>query len=274
MTKTLFELHPTHNPHRWRLPVTQQVSVGREGAPFMFGGVGLAASVTALERTCERPVIWATAQYLSFARPPAILDLDVWIPVNGQQTTQARVIGHVDDQEILAVNAALGDRPGLADDRWVSAPAVPPPADCRRGYTRAPGEIAGLHDRLEIRIAHGRFRTEPMGGERSPDGRLTLWLRAIGGEPVDSGMLAVMADYLPSAVSSAVGEFFFANSLDNTIRFAGRDATEWVLADIHIESLHRGFAHGAMRMFSERGQLLAIGSQSMVLRRPGPRPPG
>ena len=42
MTASLFELRPTHNPHRWRLPITRQVSVGQEGSPFMFGGIGLA----------------------------------------------------------------------------------------------------------------------------------------------------------------------------------------------------------------------------------------
>ena len=42
------------------------------GFAFMFGGVGLAAAVGAMERTCERPVIWATAQYLSYARPPSV----------------------------------------------------------------------------------------------------------------------------------------------------------------------------------------------------------
>ena len=41
-----------------------------------------------MERTCGRPVIWATAQYLSFARLGAIVDLDVWIPAVGKHTAR------------------------------------------------------------------------------------------------------------------------------------------------------------------------------------------
>jgi hypothetical protein len=107
MNDDLFDLHATHNPHRWYLPITESVCVGPKGGAFMFGGVGLAASVRALERTSGRPLIWATSQYLSYARPPQIVDLDVHIPVNGKQTTQARVIAHVGDQEIVTVLAAL-----------------------------------------------------------------------------------------------------------------------------------------------------------------------
>ena len=58
-------LEATHNPHRWYLPVIPRLSV-RE--IFLFGGAGLAAATTALEETTGRPVVWATAQYLDFAK--------------------------------------------------------------------------------------------------------------------------------------------------------------------------------------------------------------
>src|SRR5262245_34759635 len=100
-------LKATHNSHRWYLPVERKLCV-RQG--FLFGGCGLAAAVTALEATTGRPLVWATAQYLSYARTPSVLDLDVIVPVAGRHTTQARAIGHVGDQEIFTVNAALGSR--------------------------------------------------------------------------------------------------------------------------------------------------------------------
>src|SRR5687767_10880433 len=101
MDKLFFDLRATHNPHRWFLPLDASVCVGPPGSPFMFGGVGLASAVAALERTCGRPLIWATAQYLSYARPPSVVDLDVWTLAAGKHSTQARVVGHVDDREIL-----------------------------------------------------------------------------------------------------------------------------------------------------------------------------
>jgi acyl-CoA thioesterase len=128
---------------------------------FLFGGVGLASAIAAMERTTGRPVIWATAQYLSYARPPSVLDLDVRVPAAGKHNSQARVVGHVGDAEILTVNAALGRRPSELSHQWAACPDVPRPQDCApAAHWRADGE--GLHSRLEVRVAHGRFpRRQP-----------------------------------------------------------------------------------------------------------------
>ena len=141
MASEFFDLRATHNPHRWFLPVTREVVVGHGVEPFLFGGVGMAAAVRAMERTTERPVIWATAQYLSFARLGQVVDLDVWVPSAGRHTSQARVIGHVRDHEIITVNAALGERPGRIAGQWLQAPAAPCPAagqGCSRPSSPAP----------------------------------------------------------------------------------------------------------------------------------------
>ena len=79
MQASFFDLRATHNPHRWHLPLTPELCVGPPGQMFMFGGVGLASAIAAMEGTTGRPLIWATAQYLSYARPPSVVDLDVWM---------------------------------------------------------------------------------------------------------------------------------------------------------------------------------------------------
>ena len=61
----------------------------------MFGGSGLGAAIAAMEGTSGRPLVWATAQYLSFAQVETIVDIDVTLAVHGQKTTQARAVGHV-----------------------------------------------------------------------------------------------------------------------------------------------------------------------------------
>jgi acyl-CoA thioesterase len=265
-----FDLRATHNPHRWFLPITPEVAVGHGEHLFMFGGIGLAAGVTALERTCGRPVVWATAQYLSFARPGTVLDLDVWTPAEGRTVTQARVVGHVGDKEVITVNAALGARPQAPEGQWPRRPEAPPPQDCRPvGHDL--GEHLGLHERLDIRVAHGRYRSDrPIEGA-SPDGRMVLWARARGDHPLDSGLVAVIADYLASGVPNAIGGPMVVNSLDNTIRFGAIEPSEWVLCDVRIELVHAGFAHGTMYMFADSGRLMAIASQTMVLRGPPPQ---
>ena len=153
MDKLFFDLQSTHNPHRWYLPVEPRICVGPPASPFMFGGVGLASAVAAMERTCGRPLIWATAQYLSFAKPPSVVDLDVWTPVQGKYNSQARVIGHVDDKEIITVNAALGARPSELSGQWADKPDAPPPEDCDAADEQ---EEAPKHGRAR-KVEHDRL---------------------------------------------------------------------------------------------------------------------
>src|SRR6188472_2269640 len=115
-------LQPTHNPHRWYLPIEMGIATGGR---FMFGGCGLGAAIVAMERVLDRSVVWATAQYLDYAVIGDFVDIDVTVATSGHHTSQARVVAHVGDREILTVNAALGERPGV-DRQWAEPPAVPP----------------------------------------------------------------------------------------------------------------------------------------------------
>jgi acyl-CoA thioesterase len=265
MSETFFDLRGTHNPHRWYLPVVPSLCVGPPGNAFLFGGVGLAACISALERTVDRPVIWATAQYLSYARPPSIVDLDVTVPAHGKYNSQARVSGKVGDQEIITVNAALGRRPSELSHQWATAPDVPRPQDCPVS-DRWGGERDDLHSRLEVRVAYGRHGGGSGDGAVSADGRLALWCRSRQGHQVDASLLAVFADFIPSGVGAALGVRAGGNSLDNTIRVRRLAETEWVLLDIRIEGLHGGFGHGTANLFAEDGTLLASASQSLIIR--------
>jgi acyl-CoA thioesterase len=264
MSELFFDLRATHNPHRWYMPLSNAVCVGPPGNMFMFGGVGLASAVAAMERTCGRPVVWATAQYLSYAKPPSVVDLDVWTPVQGKYNTQARVVGHVDDREIFTVNAALGERPSEYSQQWIEMPEAPPPEACEAAeHWRGGGE--GLHSRIEVRVARGGFGQERIGNP-ALDGRSLLWIRPREGLAVDAPMLAIMADFVPSGVGNALGQNAGGNSLDNTLRIRRIVPTEWVLCDIRIHGVHGGFAHGAMSLFSQDGELMATASQSLIVR--------
>ncbi|WP_397417155.1 acyl-CoA thioesterase [Phenylobacterium sp.] len=264
MSAAFFDLKSTHNPHRWYLAVEPGICVGAVGSEFMFGGVGLASSVAAMERTTGRPVVWATAQYLSYARAGEVVDLDVWTPTQGKYNTQARVIGHVGDKEILTVNAALGARPSELSGQWVTPPDVPPPEDCAAGdHWR--GREAGLHSRVDVRIARGRYGADRVGKPQA-DGRSALWARPREGQAIDASMLAVFADFVPQGVGAALGLNAGGNSLDNTLRIRRIVPTDWVLCDIQITGVHGGFAHGLMSLFAQDGELMATASQSLILR--------
>lgn len=264
MDKLFFDLRSTHNPHRWYLPIEPNICVGPEGNRFMFGGVGMASAVAALERTTGRALIWATAQYLGYARPGTVVDIDVWTPVEGKYNTQARAIGHVGDKEIITVNAALGARPSEFSGQWRQAPAVPPPEDCPvQQHWRA--DESGLHSRMEMRFAKGRSGFDREGAAE-PDGRTILWARPRDNLAIDSTMLAIMADFVPQGVGNALGKNAGGNSLDNTLRIRRIVPTEWVLCDISISGVHGGFAHGSMSLYAQDGELMATASQSLIVR--------
>jgi len=265
MAKPFFDLIATHNSHRWYLPLNEGLCVGPPGRTFMFGGVGLGSAIQAMERTCERPVIWATAQYLSYARPPSVVDLDVSVPAAGRNTSQARVTGHVGDKEIFTVNAALGSRESPFSQQWVEAPDVPGPDACgRTDHWR--GDDEGVHGQIDMRLAKGNYGFTM--GARAPadDGRLIMWMRPKNGQDIDAATLAIFGDHVPSGIGNALGMNAGGNSLDNTIRIVQLVPTEWVLCDISITAVHAGFGHGSMRMFSEDGQLMATASQSVIVR--------
>jgi len=82
---------------RWRMEVVRGLT---SGTGALFGGCGLGACIEVMEQVTGRPCIWATAQYLSFARPPSIVELDAVEVVRGHQISQARVIARVGDTEV------------------------------------------------------------------------------------------------------------------------------------------------------------------------------
>ncbi len=264
MSEHFLNLCATHNSHRWYLPVTPNVTVGPPGKAFLFGGAGMSAAIRAMEQTCQRPVIWATAQYLSFARTDSIVDFDVREVTRGNTISQVRVAAHIGDQEILTVNAALGYREG-ASDQWRKAPAVPPPDECQPvKHWRGGGE--SIHARFETRLASGRYPSQKIEGGRSDDGRLVTWVRSRQGLVATSDLLAVIADFVPQATSHALGYHAGGNSLDNTVRFGRITPTDWILCDIRIEAIENAITHGSIHLFSPDGVLMATCSQSLILR--------
>lgn len=244
---------------RWRLPVTRELC---SGFGALFGGVGLGASVESVEAEFGRPVVWATAQFLSFARPPSVVDITVTEIVRGHRSSQVRAVGRVAREEIFAVAGAAGRRPPVAEGSWALRPDVPDPDQCPpRTFT--PQHRGTLADRLEIRLANARGPEELPG---SPgNGRSSLWVRLPDLES-SSAALSIVGDYVPFGISQALGRRAGGNSLDNTVRVVHRHPTEWILADIRVHAIADGFGHGLVHLWADDGTLLATASQSTVVR--------
>jgi acyl-CoA thioesterase len=260
-SRAFLGLQPSHNRFRWHLEVTDGLSTN---GGFLFGGCGLGAAISAMEGTSGRECIWATAQYLSYARPGEVMDVDVTLAVEGHQMTQARAVCHVGNREILTVNAALGHRPMETTGQFERMPDVPPPDECRSRPMRFEG---GDHisARLDQRLAKGRDFDDLDG--TPGDGQTLMWARIPDViEGVDATALAILGDHVPMGVGQALGIRGGGNSLDNTLRVTHLRPTEWVLLDIRVHAVERGFGHGLIHMFAEDGTLLATASQSCIVR--------
>ena len=260
-SRAFLGLTPSHNPFRWSMEITTQLSAG---GSFLYGGCGLGAAISALEGTSGRQVVWATAQYLNYAKPGTWLDIDVTLAVTGHQMTQARAVCHVGNTEVLTVNAALGDRPMDVAGQWEVMPVVPAPQDCppREHRFDIPDSISS---QIEERVAVGRPMDELDGTHGS--GQTVMWARipnVISG--VDAATLAILGDFVPMGVGQSLGIAGGGNSLDNTLRVCKLVPTEWVLLDIRIHGVQRGFGHGLVHMFAQDGTLMATASQSCIVR--------
>lgn len=261
-TRSFLGLEPVDTTdRRWAMEVRPTLVTRSK---FLFGGAAHAAAVSAMEAASGRQVAWSTAQYLDYAMLGERMALDVNLVVEGNSITQARVVGHVGDREIITVNAALGRRDFAHEVQFIAAPEAPPPASLER-HVHMPSIENTIHERLDQRYVIGR-RLEQLDGTPS-DGRTLMWARipeVING--VDAATLAVLGDFIPMGIGQALGVRGGGNSLDNTLRVVRLVPTEWVLVDIQIQGVHRGFGHGSLAMFAEDGTLMATASQSCIVR--------
>lgn len=252
----LLGLSPTGDPTRWKLHVHEGVVTGG-GA--LQGGAALGAAVEAMAAATERPLVWATAQFISHATPGATLELAIDVAVNGHKLSQARSRLTDGDHDVMRAVAAFGARDIGLDHTWAVPPQVPRPAECP---TRPEPLLKGW----EARLALGRARAG-LDGKPGP-GRSASWHRRPGGRAlITAGELAIVGDYSVLEISDAVGFACLGHSLDNTLRIAQLAETEWVLLDASVASLTRGFAAITANLWSDGGALLAVFSQTLVLRR-------
>ncbi len=257
-----FGLVPSDDPRRWQLPVVRGLCSGFGG---LFGGAGLGSAIEILERLTSRPLVWATAQYLAFARPPDIVELEATEVTRGHRVSQARVLARVDGREIFTVVGALGRRELPWSGSWAVRPDVPPvrASAPRPLLARMRGTIA---ERLEMRAANARWPDDLDG--TPGDGRSALWAR-LPGIPASASALAIVADYVPFGIGQALGRHASSNSLDNTLRMVRPSEwhpTDWVLADVRIQAVADGFGHGVVHLWAEDRTLLATASQSAIVR--------
>jgi acyl-CoA thioesterase II len=225
----------------------------------LFGGAGLAAAVAALEAETKRNALWATVQFVGTADVGDPIDCHVEVLASGHDTTQARVTATTGDRIVFL---ALGSTARTRDDAFGAAlgsmPNIPGPEECALWEPAFPFPT-------ETITARGPFATAEFRLAPGRNGSVMLWARMR--ESDQSRMtIAYLGDFVPSAVLRAAGRNGGGTSLDNSIRFgkAPPPGTEWILIDTEPHLADSGYVHGAARLWSSDGQLLAVASQTAV----------
>ncbi len=247
--------------HRWAQPLVPELTGGRGG---LFGGCAVGAVIAGLERATGRPLAWVTGQFLATCQPPDELRFEIDRLVEGRNIAQATVVARVGDADVLAFQAALGARPatdGRLRSGSGSAPAVPPPEQCPP--VEPPPGTGGLRPRFDGRSVPADPADDPATSR--------WWFRTHElDDQGDPALLAVVLDFVPMALTAALGRPVFGASLDNTVRVVERAVTPWVLAELTLDSLTDGIAHVTGRVWSDTGVYLAGGGQTCVVAdRPG-----
>ena len=253
------------SPAQHRLVIKDRHCAGPRGQPFLFGGTSLAAAIAALEDCIGKPVIWANAQYHSFARPGETVVLTTMVAASGKRLSQARLTGEVDGRTMITVQATLGSSDSPVDEQWVQPRTTRSWRDCPVVHDRRIFE-PGINTQFEFRLAKGRYPDGSSLDGRRGEGHVALWIRPLSTNCIDRPMLAVIADYMSLAICDGLGDETGSNSLDNTIRFRALGTTDWVLAELYVDSIKDGVADARALLFSEQGKLLASASTSLALR--------
>jgi len=210
-------------------------------------------------------------QYVRPVRVGALLELEITRGTHGRRLSQLQVTGRVDGEVTIAGQGSLGGT-GDLDLQFVRPPEdVPLPEECEPRTMPIGINIEGtLLERLEQRWAQA---PRPYRQDRTPgSGRTRVWARLTEPVPTTRAVLAVLADFAPSAISEAVGERAGGVSLDNTIRYARSvpvAADAWVLVDLTVEAVVADVAQVSARLFARDGTLLAGAGQSALVRRLG-----
>lgn len=263
MTIDLFDLaHNGAGRYVWAPSGFVLAPLGR-----LQGGAGLGAAIRAMELETGRPVVWATAQFLTFAEGREPVELDVTVEATGRSTSQARCTVRRDGIEILATHAALGTRDDALDGVWSRPPLVDPPEHCPvfPFFRRGNGDFGDL---VELRLAAGRQIADAVDEGGRGSGTSAWWVRCWddAGHVASPGELTMIGDLAPLAFVDAFGAPFAGNSLDNTIRMGRAAPTGWVLVVAHVDHVSHGFAHAGAELWAEDGTLLASVAQTVVPR--------
>ncbi len=230
----------------------------------LFGGTAIAAAVVVAEAVTARTALWTTVQFIDGSTTVGDrIVCTAEVLAEGRSAAQVRVTARVDGREVFcALGATAHRKQGRIEAGFEPFPAVPAPQDSPPFLLPIPSALRAERDRIlrniELRNA------PPLEGSTTPRQHLTLWAR-VPGRPATPAVQSYLADMVPLSITRAAGRAGGGTSIDNTMRFAGATADEWILLELDPHLASGGYGHGTVLAWSPEGDLLAAGSQTASL---------
>lgn len=239
----------------------------------LYGGTGIAVSVAAMEAATGREALWIATQFSATAHLGSVIEVETRVLASGKAISQLHVTGTHEGRTLFtSIGSTATPRAGGLDGQYETMPSVAGPDDCeeiKMGPTWME-DVGGLQRNMEYRVA------TPTGHDPATEATslfspspttaqvpMTMWARLSGGQPSTRAGISFLADMIPPAIARAAGMLGGGPSLDNSMRFGrvGPDTT-WVLLELTGQLAYGAHAHGAVRVWTPEGDLVAVGSQT------------
>lgn len=242
----------------WEMVADRALCLGPPAHKHMSGGACVAVMIAALETEFQRPVIQASAQFLRAPAKGASCLIEVQEVRQGRSISQVRAVLRTEKGESATLLATLGSIEAGEQASWARAPETADSEQCERiPFIREDSD--DLHTHLDMRLA-----STPADHN---EGRVMFWVSTDGMAHSQARLMAALiADYLPEAIHFCLGKPVGAVSLDNSLRCLGPAKLGWWLCETALSGVETGIAHGRMRIFDAERSLIAVGSQSAVVR--------
>jgi acyl-CoA thioesterase len=224
----------------------------------LYGGTGAAAAVMLMEAATQRDALWVVTQFVAQAGLGDQIDVEARTLAAGKRIAQLEVVARMDDRVIFtALGATAHPRPDGLTGQYHEMPHAAPPDDSlplQHGFRASEVRELGFTRNLEFREA---ILDEPSTHA------MALWARLTPPrQDITPAGIAYLADMVPGAIARAAGKVGGGFSLDNALRFAAMQPTEWVLLHLKGDVATHGYGHGSFTAWSSEGALLATGSQT------------
>ncbi len=243
------------------------------------GGALMTVAMRAMQEELGDPGLRPLSANTHFCSPVPAGPLEVRVEVLRHGGAAAQLRAQLSSTTMpgpgLEVSATFGrerEGPDLIDTQ---PPDVPPPDALEPMDLIASGlerERPAFFGNFDSRLALGHLWWEP--GWPAGPARVARWFRYKVAQRLPDGRfdpLAIppVADTMPPALIQKLGPDhapFFAPSLDLTVHFLEDTTSQWLLSNVYARRARAGYATAEAEIWDDRGTLLAVSTQMMMLR--------